>query len=153
MTTLHIGAAGELLVQYHLLKNEVDSARLTTDSGIDLVAYSAGNEKARTIQVKTVRVPGHAGGNKRAPLAIGLRFPETCPAELIALALLSTNEVWLFTTNQARKMAQQHSDSGFCQLYWYLDPETAPRGARHQGDMDRYRLENCFERHFPLPDN
>jgi len=40
LPTQHIGAAGELLVQYKLLKHGIDSARLTTDSGIDLVAYS-----------------------------------------------------------------------------------------------------------------
>jgi hypothetical protein len=39
-STLHIGAAGELLVQYKLLKQGIDSAAMTTDSGIDLVAYS-----------------------------------------------------------------------------------------------------------------
>jgi len=33
-TTLQIGSAGELLVQYKLLKNGVDSAAVTTDSGI-----------------------------------------------------------------------------------------------------------------------
>ena len=33
MTTQHIGAAGELLVQYRLLKLGIDSARLTTDAG------------------------------------------------------------------------------------------------------------------------
>jgi hypothetical protein len=31
-----IGAAGELFVQYQLIKSGIDSARLTTDSGIDL---------------------------------------------------------------------------------------------------------------------
>jgi hypothetical protein len=53
LTTQHIGAAGELLVQYKLLKHGIDSARLTTDSGIDLVAYSPKDNKANTIQVKT----------------------------------------------------------------------------------------------------
>jgi len=33
MNTQHIGAAGELLVQYQLLKLGIDSARLTTDAG------------------------------------------------------------------------------------------------------------------------
>jgi hypothetical protein len=32
MNTQHIGAAGELLVQYQLLKLGIDSARLTTDA-------------------------------------------------------------------------------------------------------------------------
>lgn len=37
-TTQQIGAAGELLVQYKLLKLGIDSSAMTTDSGIDLVA-------------------------------------------------------------------------------------------------------------------
>lgn len=48
-----IGAAGELLVQYNLVKEEIDSARLTTDAGVDLVAYSPNGSKAYTIQIKT----------------------------------------------------------------------------------------------------
>ena len=32
-TTRHIGAAGELLVQYKLIKEGVDSARMTSDAG------------------------------------------------------------------------------------------------------------------------
>jgi hypothetical protein len=32
VTTQHIGATGELLVQYRLLKVGIDSARLTTDA-------------------------------------------------------------------------------------------------------------------------
>jgi hypothetical protein len=36
VTTQHIGAAGELLVQYRLLKLGIDSARLTSDVGVDL---------------------------------------------------------------------------------------------------------------------
>lgn len=35
--TQAIGAAGEPLMRYQLLKLRVDSVRLTTDSGIDLV--------------------------------------------------------------------------------------------------------------------
>jgi hypothetical protein len=39
MSTQQIGAAGELLVQYQLLKMGIDSARMTTDAGVDLVVY------------------------------------------------------------------------------------------------------------------
>lgn len=53
-TTLHIGAAGELLVQFRLVRDGIDSARLTTDSGVDLVAYPPGTGRALTVQVKTV---------------------------------------------------------------------------------------------------
>ena len=52
METAAIGTAGELLVQYKLLKYGIDSARLTVDAGIDLVMYVPGHHAA-TIQVKT----------------------------------------------------------------------------------------------------
>ena len=61
-TTLHIGAAGELLVQFRLVRNGIDSARLTTDSGVDLVAYPPGTGRALTVQVKTVERSTPAGG-------------------------------------------------------------------------------------------
>lgn len=39
-----IGAAGEALLGYKLLKHEIDSARMTTDAGVDLVMYVPGME-------------------------------------------------------------------------------------------------------------
>jgi hypothetical protein len=62
MSTLHIGAAGELLVQYQLLKMGIDSARMTTDAGIDLVVYAPGDRSASTVQVKTNVAAKPAGG-------------------------------------------------------------------------------------------
>jgi hypothetical protein len=40
LATAQIGRAGELLVQYRLLLLSVESAPMSTDSGIDLVVYS-----------------------------------------------------------------------------------------------------------------
>lgn len=60
-----IGAAGELLVQYQLLKHEIDSARLTTDSGIDLVMYVPGTREAMTVQVKAMQEPYRDGKRRR----------------------------------------------------------------------------------------
>ena len=40
--TSPFGAAGELLVQYQLLKIGIDSARMTADAGLDLVVYAPG---------------------------------------------------------------------------------------------------------------
>ena len=62
MTTQHTGAAGELLVQYQLLKVGIDSARLTTDAGIDLVVYAPGTAEATTVQVKANLAAKPAGG-------------------------------------------------------------------------------------------
>jgi len=40
LTTQQIGRLGELLVQYELLRHGIESAPMTTDAGVDLVAYS-----------------------------------------------------------------------------------------------------------------
>lgn len=138
MTTQHIGAAGELLVQYRFLKHDIDSARLTTDSGVDLVVYAPLTAAATTVQVKTIRASSPAGG--RGALANGWWFPHTCRADMLALVRLSTDSVWLFTLDEARELAQQHNDKGNRQLYWYSD-EKPPLGARREADVARYTLD------------
>jgi hypothetical protein len=140
MSTQHIGAAGELLVQYELLKLEIDSARLTTDSGVDLVVYTPSTGKAKTVQVKTVRSPTPAGGRGRA--AIGWTFPDSCKADLLAVTLLSANLVWLFTLDEARELAQQHTAQGSRRLYWYTDEsQTQVNGVPlRQSDMESHLL-------------
>lgn len=53
LTSAQIGRSGELLVQYRLLCLGIESSPMSTDAGIDLVAYSPEQSKARTVQVKT----------------------------------------------------------------------------------------------------
>lgn len=142
-TTQHIGAAGELLVQYRLVKLGIDSARLTTDSGVDLVAYAPGSAGAATIQVKTQAAPAPSGG--KGALSVGFFFPDDLRAELLAVTLLSDDRVWLFTRDEARELAQQHNARGMRQLYWYIEPRPTRSGAiapRHSGDMAPYLLEH-----------
>lgn len=127
------------MVQYRFLKHEIDSARLTTDSGVDLVAYSPLDGKATTIQVKTVRAPGPAGGAGLP--ANGWWFPQTCKGEVLALVRLSTDSVWLFTLGEARELAQQHDDKGNRQLYWYTDETRVPSGARQERDMEAFQFD------------
>jgi len=69
MNTQRIGAADELLVQYQLLKAGIDSARMTTDAGGDLMVYAPGDRSASTVQVKTNMGAKPAGG--RGPLSRG----------------------------------------------------------------------------------
>jgi hypothetical protein len=149
MSSQHIGAAGELLVQYQLLKLGIDSARLTTDSGIDLVAYSPATRAATTIQVKAVERPTPAGGTGR--LAIGWSFPDALRAQILALASLSQDAVWLFTADEAREIAQQHSPKNIRRLYWYVNPETPQRNTSplKQSDMDMYLLDRRAPTLFP----
>ena len=68
MKTAQIGKCGELLVQYQLLLREIESAPLTTDSGVDLVAYSPRNARPVTVQVKTNLRAKPAGGKGKEVL-------------------------------------------------------------------------------------
>jgi hypothetical protein len=50
---LQTGAWGVLVVQRDLLSLGIDSAPMTTDSGIDLLAYDCKSKRSFSIQVKT----------------------------------------------------------------------------------------------------
>jgi hypothetical protein len=148
MRTQHIGAAGELLVQYQLLKMGIDSARMTTDAGVDLVVYAPGDRSASTVQVKTNMSPNPAGGP--GPLSRRWFFPDQCPAQLLAFVALDTDTAWLFTLKEAQEPAQQRSIKGNCQLYWRLN--AAPVGRRsplHEAQMADYLLPTKAARLFP----
>ncbi len=136
MSTLHIGAAGELLVQYRLLRLGIDSARLTTDSGVDLVAYSPSEAQARTIQVKAMDKPVKAGG--KGALALGWSFPADLHAELLATVLLSDDSVWLFTREEARALASPRAQNTML-LNWYVEPTV--RGGLSQHEVESHRIE------------
>src|ERR1017187_10820238 len=107
LTTQHIGRLGELLVQYRLLEWGIDSAAMTTDAGVDLVAYSAAQEMSFAIQVKTKLRP-KPGGGKGSP-GVDWWIGEDCPATLYALVDISTQRVWLFDKKELAAKAQQHS--------------------------------------------
>ncbi|MGJ8671174.1 MAG: hypothetical protein ACSHXK_16945 [Oceanococcus sp.] len=140
-TTQHIGAAGELLVQYKLLKFGIDSAAMTTDSGIDLVAYSPKTNRAYTIQVKTKERPLQGGGSGKLSLAWSLR--DSSPAELVALADLSSDSVWMFTHAEFEKYAQQHSEKGMLKLYMYVDESVNTKKEMAKvSQFESFRLES-----------
>lgn len=54
LRTAQIGRCGELLVQYLLLLRGIESAPMTTDSGIDLVAYAAKTEQIKGSRLEFV---------------------------------------------------------------------------------------------------
>jgi hypothetical protein len=124
LATSQIGKCGELLVQYHLLLLGVESAPMSTDTGIDLVAYSPTRKSAHTIQVKTNLKAKPGGGTGKA--ALDWWIPEDSPAEFLALVDLSDSLIWLLTHAQLAEHAQQRS-SGRFHLYMYTDPEARPR--------------------------
>lgn len=135
--TQAIGAAGELLVQYQLLKLGIDSARLTTDSGIDLVMYVPGSREAHTVQVKANLASKPAGG--KGKLLLSWAFPDDSPAQWLACVDMSTDSVWMFPIDQARELAQQKHAGGTRLLYFYTDESVGPK-ARRLSDMTNHRL-------------
>ena len=138
-TTQQIGSAGELLVQYQLLRQGIDSAALTTDSGIDLVAYSSKNAKALTIQVKTNEKPKPSGG--KGSLALDWWLRENSPAELVALVNLESNEIWLFTHSEFSAAAQQNS-KGKLHFYMYLSDEVKTTKKALKSQFSAFLIEN-----------
>lgn len=147
LSTAQIGRSGELLVQYRLLAYGIDSSSLTTDSGIDLVAYAPSAEKALTIQVKSNLRPKPAGGNGRPALDWWLR--EDSPADLVALTDLSRDLVWLCRHDEFDELAQQRS-SGRLHFYMYLDHQDDPATKNGEQGYSQYLLERRVEAVFGL---
>jgi len=131
LTTSQIGRLGELLVQYELLQCGIDSAPMTTDTGVDLVAYSEARERSFTIQVKANLAPKQGGG--KGASAIDWWIPEDCPAELYAFVDISTRRVWLLTKLELEEKAQQRS-GGRLHFYMYLKTETGSVSYERHGD-------------------
>lgn len=142
LTTQQIGKLGELLVQYRLLSFGIESAHLTTDSGIDLVAYSPNRKAASTIQIKTNLQPKPGGGKGKA--ALDWWVPQDSPAELFAFVDVSESRVWLFAHSELAQYAQQKSNGRF-HLYMYTDPNVNRRKATDASlvnEFEEFTLEN-----------
>jgi hypothetical protein len=115
---------------------------MSTDTGIDLVAYSSRTGVPHTIQVKTNLKAKQGGG--RGKLALDWWVPEDSPAQLITLVDLSTLRIWLFNHHELVKVAQQRS-SGRIHFYMYTDVTTRAKivgRLTHAHEFESYRLEN-----------
>ena len=139
-----IGASGEAFVTYKLLKHSVDSARMTTDAGVDVLMYVPGSREAATIQVKAQWEPVPAGG--KSELAYGWTFDHDSPADYLAVVDLSRDLAWLFTIDEARHWAQQHHSSGKRRLYWYPDDAAVKSTSRREADMQDFQIDTAIER-------
>jgi hypothetical protein len=135
-----IGKCGELLVQLELLKRGVESAPMTTDSGIDLVAFSARKRDALTVQVKANERPKPGGGTGK--LALDWWVPVDSPADLVAFVDLASSRIWLMTQRELAACAQQQS-SGRYHFFMSVDPGYRPKKERLSRDTDfeRFLLE------------
>ena len=141
-TKAQIGRAGELLVQFRLIQEGIDSAPMTTDAGIDLVAFSPRTGRSVTIQVKTNEKPKRGGG--KGKLALDWWVADRSPADVVALVDLHTSRVWLLTMPEIKTHARQHSSDKY-HLYFYTDASVRPR-VRGQKSLDVHFDEFLLER-------
>jgi hypothetical protein len=136
-------------VQYKLLLLGIESAPLTTDSGIDLVAYSGKNKDAVTIQVKT-NLKAKPGGGK-GKLALDWWVPDESPADLFAFVDLEKNRVWFVKTSELPKLAQQ-TPKGRFHFYMHTDPTTKTNRKdgkmSHDYEFEQFLLENTVHKLF-----
>ena len=131
-----------MLVQYQLLQNGIESAPMTTDSGIDLVAYASKGKKAITIQVKTNQKPKPGGGKGR--LAVGWWIPQESVAQLFALVELEQQRIWLVKNTEIDSLAQQ-KPTGRYHFFMVLDPDAKDRKDQKKFrlyEFEKYKLEN-----------
>jgi len=150
LTTAQIGRCGELLVQLRLLALGIDSAPMSTDVGVDLVAYSPKSERPLTIQVKTNLRWKPGGGKGKA--ALDWWVPAESPAQYVALADLSTERVWLLSQQELAQHAQQRS-GGRLHIYMYTDKTAKPRKAgrlSHAHEFEQFLLSNRASRVFDI---
>ena len=148
LTTAQIGRSGELLVQYRLLKHGIESAPMTTDSGIDLVAYAPRDKRAVTIQVKSNQQAKAVGG--KGQKALNWFHLEASPAEMAALVDLENDRVWLFRHAEFREYAQQHSTARM-QFYLYVDAAYKPKRAKtHVCDFSAFEIDKRVEELFGI---
>jgi hypothetical protein len=140
ISAAQIGKCGELLVQYRLLKHAIESSPMATDTGIDLIAYSAVTRRTITIQVKT-NLRAKPGGGK-GPLALDWWVPQKSPADHFALVDLESDSVWLFTAEELERFAQQKPE-GRLHFYFYTDANAQPKGAgKRAEDFKEFKLES-----------
>ena len=136
-----IGKCGELLVQYMLLLQGVESAPMSTDTGVDLVDYSAQRARPTTIQIKSNLKPKPGGG--KGKLALDWWIDEDTPAEYVALVDLSSQRVWIFSKDELNALLLQKSNGRF-HLYMYTDPTVRLKKAGRSAfwhEFEKYLLE------------
>lgn len=144
VSTQIIGAAGEALVTYKLLKHGIDSARMTTDFGVDLVMYVPGVNRAATVQVKALWTPVPAGG--KGHLSYGWVFSPDYDADWLALTDIAGDRAWLLEMGRARDLAQQKPDSGNWRIYWYPDDSDVKSDARRECEMVEFEIDTVLDR-------
>ena len=148
LSTAQIGKCGELLVQFRLLTHGIESSPLTTDAGIDLVAFSRVRQAAITLQVKTTNGAKPAGGTGTPHLTWPAQDPSS--ADVFAFVDLVSLRVWLIPTLRLPFVAQQRRPGSF-NFFMATDPKSKPRRDGkpiYDHQFDEYLFENSVSNIF-----
>lgn len=141
LTTAQKGRCGELLVQYRLLKLGIESAPLTTDPGVDLVAFpssialSEQRRKPVTIQVKTST---HHGPPRDKWLI--WEIGEDCPTDYIVAVDLNREKFWLIGIDDFKQLASR-AGKGQLRLWWSLPDYESKRAPRKEEQFKKYETD------------
>ena len=133
--TQRVGRCGELLVQYWLLKHGVESAPMTTDYGIDLLAMHPATHNAVTIQVKT-STHKVEGSSKWVAWDKG----ENLIAQYIAVVDLDHDKCWFF---EGTDFAHHATGRASRWLWWYVPGyrPTSTTLSRREEDFVDYKID------------
>jgi hypothetical protein len=142
LSKAQIGRCGELFVQFKLLMHGVESSPLTTDAGIDLVAFSPRRQEAVTIQVKTNLVAKPGGGTGKPHLDWWAE--DTPKADVFAFVDLQLLRIWLVESSALAAVAQQHPPGRY-HFFMAVDATTTARrdGKRlYDSEFVQYLFDN-----------
>ena len=146
-TTQQVGRCGELLVQYKLLKHGVDSAPMTTDYGIDLVAFAHKTQPTVTIQVKATE-RHHTDATSAW---VEWAMPKKCIADYVAVVDLERDKAWLLGREEFESASQRTTDEGR-RLWWYVpEPRYDSREPKRMEEhYEEYRMDSSIPKVFGL---
>jgi hypothetical protein len=139
-----IGYAGMILTQSMLLREGITCE--TAEGAIDLVVQLTKPKREYGIIVVTNLKPKKAGGKGKT--ALDWWIPVKSDADFIACVDLSTLRVWLFSSAEMSKFAQQRSKNKL-HFYMYIDKDVALRGRKalkFDYEFESYRIENRVNR-------
>ena len=138
LTTQQIGRCGELLVQYILLKHGVESAQLTTDPGIDLVAFRDIKQKPVTIQVKTCS-PRSEPKDPMDSKWLEWWVSDKCPADYVAAVDFEHQKFWLLNTGEFRQRGARSGEGH--RLWWYIPGHECGNTKKREKEFKEYEMD------------
>jgi len=125
-----------------LLKHGIESAPLTTDTGIDLVAYPRTVNNAWPLnRPATIQVKASTHRGDSSDKYIEWDVPENCPADFIALVDLDRNKLWLFPLSDFKKKSAK-AGKETRRLWWCPPGYEYQKQKRHESDFADYEMDN-----------